>query len=295
MPDPLSALGEDALLARLLRDLPTNDTLLVGPGDDCAVTARNEDWDTLLKTDVVVEGMHFLPDTEPERIGRKALARALSDIAAMGGIPEHALVTVLVHRSRPAALLEGIYRGLNALAARFGVSVAGGETSALPQDGLVLNIALTGRVERGRAVLRSGGRPGDKLYVSGLLGGSFASEWHLDFEPRVGLARLLAGSAARPAAMMDLSDGLGTDLPRMAAASRCGFRLDEAALPCRPGCTPAQAIADGEDYELLMALPAAAERALQELNLPVELHCIGELTEPAESMSLRSGWQHFKA
>lgn len=295
MPDPLSAIGEDALLARLLRNLPTNDTLLVGPGDDCAVAARNEEWDTLLKTDVVVEGMHFLPDTEPERIGRKALARALSDIAAMGGIPEHALVTVLVHRSRPVSLIEGIYRGLNALAKRFCVSVAGGETSALPQDGLVLNIALTGRVERGKAVLRSGGHPGDKLYVSGLLGGSFASEWHLDFEPRIELARFLAGSAARPSAMMDLSDGLGTDLPRLAAASRCGFRLDEAALPCRPGCTPSQAIGDGEDYELLMALPTAAERSLQELNLPMELHCIGELTKPENGQSLRCGWQHFKA
>lgn len=295
MSAPLSALGEDALLARLLRNLPTNDSLLVGPGDDCAVTARDAQWDTLLKTDVVVEGLHFLPETQPERIGRKALARALSDIAAMGGIPEHALVTVLVHRSRPAALIEGIYRGLNAMAARYGVSVAGGETSALPQDGLVLNIALTGRVERGKAILRSGGRPGDKLYVSGQLGGSFASEWHLDFEPRVALARLLAGSAARPSAMMDLSDGLGTDLPRLAAASRCGFRLDEAALPCRPGCTPAQAIGDGEDYELLMAIPAAAERELFELNLPVALHCIGELTEAATGTVLPSGWQHFKA
>lgn len=295
MPDSLSALGEDALLARLLRNLPTNEALLVGPGDDCAVTARDAQWDTLLKTDVVVENMHFLPDTEPERIGRKALARALSDIAAMGGIPEHALVTVLAHRSRPVSLIEGIYRGLNELATRYGVSVAGGETSALPQDGLVLNIALTGRVERGKAVLRSGGRPGDKLYVSGLLGGSFASEWHLNFEPRVGLGRLLAGSAARPSAMMDLSDGLGTDLPRLAAASRCGFRLDESALPCREGCTPAQAISDGEDYELLMALPAAAERALHELNLPVTMHCIGELTTPAQGESLRCGWQHFKA
>lgn len=292
---PLSSLGEDALLARLLCNLPTNETLLVGPGDDCAVVARNKDWDTLLKTDVVVEGMHFLPDTEPTLIGRKALARALSDIAAMGGIPEHALVTVLAHRSRPIALIEGIYRGLYALAEHYGVSVAGGETSALPYDGLVLNIALTGRVERGKAILRSGGRPGDKLYVSGLLGGSFASEWHLNFEPRVELARFLVDSAARPSAMMDLSDGLGTDLPRLAAASGCGFRLTESALPCRPGCTPAQAIADGEDYELLMALPAAASRALCELNSPMELYCIGELTEPAESTSLCSGWQHFKA
>lgn len=295
MPTPLAELGENAVLARLLPHLPTNDALLVGPGDDCAVTARDEQWDTLLKTDVVVEGVHFLPDTAPERIGRKALARALSDIAAMGGLPEHALVTVLTHPSRPVEQLEGIYRGLNALAQQYGVSVAGGETSSLPTDGLVLNIALTGRVERGRAVLRSGGCPGDKLFVSGQLGGSFASEWHLDFEPRIELARLLLNSAACPAAMMDLSDGLGTDLPRLAAASRCGFRLDAASLPCKPGCTPEQAIGDGEDYELLMALSAPAAEALATLQLPVQLHCIGELTEPEEGASLRSGWQHFKA
>lgn len=291
----LSELGEDALVARLLRGLPTNDALLVGPGDDCAVTARNEHWDTLLKTDVVVEGVHFLRETSPERIGRKALARAVSDIAAMGGIPEHALITVLVHRSRPAALLEGIYRGLNALAERFGISVAGGETSALPDDGLVLNIALTGRCERGKAILRSGGRPGDKLFVTGVLGGSFPTEWHLDFEPRVAFGRFLLDHNLRPTAMMDLSDGLGTDAPRLAAASRCGLDLDRAALPCRKGYTPEQALSDGEDYELLFSLsPSDAER-LSLLKTPVQVTCIGSLCTSEKGAFLPSGWQHFRA
>lgn len=291
----LSELGEDALLARLLRGLPTNDSLLVGPGDDCAVVARDAQWDTLLKTDVVVEGVHFLRETAPERIGRKALARAVSDIAAMGGLPEHALVTLLVHRSRPAELVEGIYRGLNALAEEFGIAVAGGETSSLPQDGMVLNIALTGRCERGQALLRSGGRPGDKLFVTGVLGGSFASEWHLDFEPRVRFARFLRGQGIRPTAMMDLSDGLGTDAPRLAAASRCGLRIDPALLPLRPGCTPEQALSDGEDYELLMALsPADADR-LTTLDAPLQVTCIGSLCPPAQGSFLPSGWQHFRA
>lgn len=295
----LAELGEDALLARLLRGLPTNDALLVGPGDDCAVTARDAHWDTLLKTDVVVEGVHFLRDTAPERIGRKALARAVSDIAAMGGIPEHALVTVLVHRDRPAALLEGLYAGLNALAARFGISVAGGETSSLPQDGLVINIALTGRCERGKAVLRSGGRPGDKLFVTGLLGGSFPTEWHLDFEPRVEAARFLLEAGIRPTAMMDLSDGLGTDAPRLAAASRCGLEIDRDALPCRPGFTPEQALSDGEDYELLFALSPADTTRLSALEPPVRMTCIGSLCDPNSASEkaafLPSGWQHFRA
>lgn len=288
----LSELGENAILRRILHHIPVNDSLIIGPGDDCAVVARNDEWDTLLKTDVVVENLHFTPDTRPERIGRKALARAVSDVAAMGGIPEHALVTVLCHPTRPVELLEGIYRGMNALATQFGISLAGGETSGLPCDGLVINVALSGKVERGQAVLRSGGAPGDLLFVSGVLGGSFPTEWHLDFEPRVELARELLKAGIRPSAMMDLSDGLGSDLPRLAAASGCGFEIDEAALPCRPGFSIQDAVSHGEDYELLLALPPAAAQKLANSTFATTLRNIGRLTS-GKTENLRSGWQHF--
>lgn len=288
----LSELGENAILQRLLSDIPVNAALITGPGDDCAVVARNDEWDTLLKTDVVVEKLHFTPETSPERIGRKALARAVSDIAAMGGIPEHALITILCHPSRPVALLEGIYRGLNSLAAQFGISLAGGETSGLPYDGLVINVALAGRVEHGNAVLRSGGAPGDQLFVSGVLGGSFPSEWHLDFEPRVELARGLLKAGIRPSAMMDLSDGLGSDLPRLAAASGCGFEIREQDLPCRPGFSPADAVSHGEDYELLIALPPSQVEILATSSFADALHNIGCLT-PHPTPEIASGWQHF--
>ena len=291
---PLSSLGENAVLERLLRTLPTNDLLAIGPGDDCAVVARNDEWDTLLKTDVVVERMHFTPETEPERIGRKALARAVSDIAAMGGIPEHALITVLCHPTRPVEQLEGIYRGLNALASQFGISIAGGETSSLPYDGLVINVALTGRVERGQAVLRSGGHPGDLLFVTGVLGGSFPTEWHLDFEPRVELARGLLKAGIRPSAMMDLSDGLGTDLPRLAAASKCGFELWEEKLPCRPGFSVSDAVSHGEDYELLIALSPSEVQKLASSTFASNLRNIGKLA-PGHASEISSGWQHFKS
>ena len=291
---PLSQLGENSLLQRLLRELPANDQLLTGPGDDCAVVARDEHWDTLLKTDVVVENMHFTPDTEPERIGRKALARAVSDIAAMGGLPEHALVTLLCHRSRSVELLEGIYRGMGELARRFGISLAGGETSGLPYDGLVINVALTGRVERGQAVLRSGGRPGHGLFVSGVLGGSFPTGWHLDFEPRVELARGLLKAGIRPSAMMDLSDGLGCDLPRLASASGCGFELWEDKLPCRPGFSASDAVSHGEDYELLLSLDAAAAARLTNSPYASHLHQIGVLTGNS-APQISTGWQHFKS
>ncbi len=295
MPLRLSSLGEDAVLQRLLRQgLPVNEQLYTGPGDDCAVISRNEQWDGLLKTDVVIEGVHFTPDTEPRRIGHKALARALSDIAAMGGIPEHALITLLVHSSRSMELLEGLYEGMVALAQRYGVSLAGGETAALPTDGLVLNVALTGRVERGRAILRSGGRPGDILAVSGRLGGSFASGRHLDFMPCIELGRALQESGLAPRAMMDLSDGLACDLPRLARASGCGFELDIPQLPCHAGCNSQQALSDGEDYELLMAFEPEAWEQVSRLELPRPLSAIGRLCRK-NSCTLSGGWQHFRA
>lgn len=288
----LSQLGENAVLERLLRSLPTNPALLTGPGDDCAVVQRDAAWDTLLKTDCVVEGIHFTPDTEPERIGHKALARAVSDIAAMGGLPEHALVTLLVHPGRPVELLEGLYRGMVPLAAQYGISLAGGETSSLPQDGLAVSVALTGRVEHGRAVLRSGGRPGDVICVSGRLGGSFPSGRHLDFQPRVPLARALMEAGLAPSAMMDLSDGLGTDLPRLAAASKCGFEIDPAALPLHPGCTPEQGIGDGEDYELLLCFRPETYARVRCMEWPTPVSSIGFLT-PGGAVELAPGWQHF--
>ena len=295
-PTPLHSLGEDAVLSRLLSHLPApaDSSLLLGPGDDCAVVRRDAEWDTLLKTDALVEGVHFTPDTAAELIGRKALARAVSDIAAMGGLPEHALITLMVHPSRPIEQPEGIYRGLAALAASFGISLAGGETTALPQNGLALAITLTGRVERGCAVLRSGGRPGDVLCVSGALGGSFHSGRHLSFTPRVALARDLLRLGLRPTAMMDLSDGLAADLPRLARASGCAYMVDETALPRHPGCSVQQALCDGEDYELLLALPPALAATLPQ-HPQLGLTPIGRLTPAGSTPQLSGGWQHFSS
>lgn len=291
MDTALSQLGENEILSRLLRQLRPSAPMLVGPGDDCAVVTRNDEWDTLLKTDVVVEGVHFLRETEPRRIGRKALARAISDIAAMGGIPEHALITILVHSKRSVHLLEELYTGISEMAAMFGVSVAGGETSSLPYDGMVINVALTGRVERGKAILRSGGIPGDIICVSGPLGGSFPSEHHLDFIPRVELARALMNRGTLPSAMMDLSDGLAADLPRLATACRCGFELEEKSIPVNPGCNVLQALNDGEDYELLMTFSPESLH-LQETLSELSLIPIGKLSENVNNL-LTGGWQHF--
>ncbi len=293
--DTLADLGEDALLTQLLRESPSNDALKLGPGDDCAVIAGDVQWDTLLKTDVVVEGVHFLRHTDPALIGRKALARAISDIAAMGGLPTHALITILAHASRPAAELVTLYReGIFPLARQYAISLAGGETSALPYDGLIINVALTGKVEQGRAILRSGGQIGNILAVSGRLGGSFLSQRHLSFEPRLALARYLVTHDLAPSAMMDLSDGLSTDLPRLLKACGCGCRLDKGCLPLHEGCSSEQAMSDGEDYELLLCFPPLVWDRLAQHELPCPITAIGELCDPATSMRLGGEhWQHF--
>ena len=271
-PEPsIRQTGEDALVARLLPLMPSNPSLETGPGDDCAIIRGSGNRQLLLKTDCVVEGMHFLPGTAPELIGRKALARAVSDIGAMGGTPLHALVTLFVHADRPISQVEGIYRGMGRLARQFGISIAGGESSGLPADGLIINVALTGEVEEGKAVLRSTARAGDLIAVTGTLGGSFPTGHHLSFMPRVREGGILA-------------------------ASGLGFRIHEELLPVRPGFTAAQAVGDGEDYELLVTFrPGDRERAarLAAEHFPeTPLTVIGEMTAETAS-ALPPGYRHF--
>ena len=255
----IGTLGEDAVVAALTRGLPCGKDVRLGAGDDCAVIggARDRMWQ-LLKTDCVVEDVHFEKMEKPARVGWKALCRAVSDIAAMGGLPNHALITIAVSRDVKMAWLRGIYAGLRAAARRFGVSIVGGETSRSPGPAFI-SIALTGEVERARCVTRGGGKAGDLLYVTGKLGGSLAGK-HRDFIPRLAEARWLAENF-RIRAMMDISDGLAADLPRLARASGCGFVISEEKIPRARGCTVAQALGDGEDFELLFAVrPADAAR-----------------------------------
>ncbi len=292
----LAQLGENALLARLLRRLPTRRDVLTGPGDDCAIlgSPHAARW-WLLKTECVVEHVHFVPAADPRQIGWKALCRAISDIAAMGGVPRHALITLAAPRETPVQRVEGIYAGLRRAARKFRVAIVGGETSRSPGT-LFLNVALTGEVARSHCLRRSGGQPGDVLYVTGRLGGSLRGR-HLTFTPRLAEAQWLAAHH-RPNAMMDLSDGLAADLPRLAAASHCGFHLDHAALPRTRGCTIAQALADGEDYELLFALPlrkcASLEATWRKKFPRLPLTRIGKLTPASSSTTAQStAFDHF--
>jgi thiamine-monophosphate kinase len=290
----LREIGEDALIQRLVGLVPRDANPAAGPGDDCAVIDQGGATLLLLKTDALVEQVHFLPSAPARAVGWKAAARVVSDFAAMGGKPEHFLITLALPSETAVAWVEDLYRGVGDCLEKYGGFLAGGETSRVPSgSAAVISVAATGSVARENLVLRSTAKSGDALFVTGHLGGSLLGK-HLDFQPRLAAAAWLV-SHFKPTAMMDLSDGLAQDLPRLAAASGCGFILVEAALPLTPGCTPAQAMGDGEDFELLFTVPAAVADALfAHWPFPeLALSCIGEMTEMGAGNSLSGGWQHF--
>lgn len=302
-PRTLAGFGEDRLVRRLLAEL-TPAVLMAKSlvadatdGDDCAVVrdALRGGKYLLLKSDCVIEGRHFLASSPAAQVGWKALARPLSDIAACAGRPLHALVTIALPAETPTARARGIYRGLGRCAAEFGVLVVGGETARTDGPAMI-TVSLTGEVSAKRCCLRSGGQAGDALFVTGALGGSLASGRHLNFRPRLSEARWLAKQFAVHA-MMDLSDGLGADLPRLALASGVGFRVDREHLPRAAGVSEAQALSDGEDYELLFAVSPNETGGLLArwpIRFPdVALTRIGELTTPGTGAELPRGYDHF--
>jgi thiamine-monophosphate kinase len=321
-------MNEFELIARLTRSLPSNKSVVVGAGDDCAVLDVGlPDRLLLFKTDAVVERVHFDPGVPPEKIGHKALGRCLSDVAAMAGTPTAALVTLALPQSFDADGIERIYAGMSALARRHDVAIVGGETTANPER-LLISVALLGHVPRGKAALRSGAEVGDAILVTGELGGSLSGK-HLEFEPRLVEARWLAQQVSIHS-MLDLSDGLAGDLRHVLKASRVGAELLATSIPISraakeaarsrvrqsPEPPPARvaglkppllaALTDGEDFELLLTV--AARDAVPLLDAwkkefpDLSLTCIGKITA-GEGIHLRDregvrpltahGYEHF--
>lgn len=299
----LNEIGEDALIERLVGQLEQSADTVTGPGDDCAVIdlGRGDEYQ-LLKTDCVIEGVHYLRQAPAEQVGWKAVARVISDFAAMGGRPAHMLVTLAMPSDQRVEYMDLLYQGMASCASRFGASICGGETSSVPSgSAAMISIAGTGWVKKEQLALRSDGCVGDAVLVTGKLGGSIAGR-HLNFVPRCVESRWLTEHFGIHA-MMDLSDGLARDLPRLAKASRCGFQIDRARLPCHSGCSIEQALADGEDYELLLTVPAATVEALTlawgKKFSNLTLTQVGLLTDGSSGDSLdpnaRGGWQHFES
>lgn len=292
----------------------------MGIGDDAAVVRVGNDRDLILTADLSIEGVHFTTHLHPARsIGHRALARSLSDIAAMGGTPRFALISVAFPRAVSRALIEEFYGGVLDLAARFRVEVIGGDTSIV-QRTTMIDVMLAGEVARGRGLLRSGARPGDVIFVSGCLGQSArglevlksqargrerarrnqentseaatAVRAHLYPEPRCELGGWLQRGGI-PSAQMDISDGLSTDLIRLCEASGVGAKIDAWLIPGPAGVLPERslelALNGGEDYELLFTVPKRRTAKVPRSHRGVPLHCIGRICRSRDVLLVREG------
>jgi thiamine-monophosphate kinase len=306
----LGALGEDRLLDQILLHLPRGGSrkVFAGAGDDCAIVEISGSKKYLvLKTDCVVEDVHFVHGTNASDVGWKAMMRPLSDFAAASAVPQFALITLIVPHETNVAWVRGLYRGLRRGANRFGLSIVGGETSNTPGP-IAISVSVIGFVEKSRVASRRGGRSGDDLFVTGRLGSALKRK-HLKFVARIAESRWLTKNFSIHA-MMDLSDGLGADLPRLARASKVGFKIELENLPVGRGATIDDAISEGEDYELLFAISPRDRNRLERKwrrNFPeLPLTRIGSLnpkspvTDPKERRGLIAnrklplGYVHFQ-
>lgn len=300
---------EFELIALLTRGLAGNASVIRGPGDDCGVLdVGAPDTFLLFKTDAVVEGVHFLPDTDRRKVGHKALARCLSDVAAMAGQPFAALITLGLPLGFVPSEIEAVYAGLNELARRYAVAIAGGETTFSP-GGLFISIAVIGSIPKSSVITRGGARAGDAIFVTGQLGGSGPNGRHLDFEPRLREAQWLAEHFPVHS-MIDLSDGLASDLRHVLDRSGVGAEILSSAIPISRSARLQSrqessakppllaALTDGEDFELLFTLESRHAVPLLDAwkqRWPeVPLACVGKITAgPGLKIRDRQGLREF--
>jgi thiamine-monophosphate kinase len=305
-----AALGEEALIARIQRWLgraaPPSPA---GPGDDCAVVKVKEGARFLLTADPVVFGRHFDADTPPAAVARKLLRRSLSDIAAMGGRPRFAILSWAIPTNTSIRWLEAFHRALGRDALRYGVTINGGDISSAPAD-LAAHLTLVGEAPS-RPLLRSGGRDGDWIYVTGELGGSILGR-HAAFDPRLAEGRWLAGRE-EVHCMIDVSDGIAKEL-RLIAPRGCRASIDQGTVPVsreamrlakrtgRPAIE--HALTDGEDFELLFAVEPGRRAAALEKSwrrkFRTGLTWIGRFVRSAEPVpgevdfSRLAGFEHLR-
>lgn len=298
--------------------------MLKGIGDDCAVLRFPRGYDSLVTTDFTLEGIHFRRAWHPaESVGHRCLARGLSDIAAMGGEPLAAFLSLALPKDLPQAWVGRFARTLLRLADKYGVTLAGGDTAESP-TGILADIIVVGRVPKDQAIFRSGARPGDRIFVSGELGGSAAAvrqmeakpkkrpnshdyRRHFYPKPRIELGRILREKRVATA-MIDTSDGLSTDLAHICEESGVGAELDAERIPRATVGKPIWqvdldlALHGGEDYELLFTVPPG-KRIPAQLS-GVALSEIGRITRSRKFMIRNpdgvpyeihpQGWEHFR-
>jgi len=305
--------NENTVVKRIERAARSGKTTrCLGIGDDAALWTPTKGYETILTCDWFLEGTHFLRDKHPAGVvGWKCLARAVSDIAAMGGEPACFLLSLAVPSSLTGNWLDELLRGLRRASRTFHCELAGGDTTQW--DRVLISITVIGEARKGRAVLRSGARPGDILFVSGTLGEAefglrqlrkqrgfarariVAERKHLYPEPRLALGKWLA-TKRLATAMMDLSDGLSTDLPRLCMASSVGARIYASSLPVCPLAKAQEsttlALHGGDDYELLFAVSPSKLRRLPASFRGVRLTRIGEVTQEKKLVLVENGSAH---
>ena len=270
----LKKLGETGLIERLAK-------YVKGIGDDCAVIRISKKKYLLITIDMLLEDVDFkLKEATPYQIGWKSLACGLSDIASMGGAAKYAVVSLGLPGKLSVEFVDGLYRGIKALAKRFDVEIVGGDTNASKK--LVIDVALLGFIQPDRLTLRSGAKPGDIICVTGVLGGSYKSKRHLTFVPRLNEARSLVKNF-RITSMIDISDGLSTDLNHIAKESGVGACVYEELIPLsKDAKNVSAALNEGEDFELLFTMPLREARRLARKGLGsngVKITQIGEILD----------------
>lgn len=309
----LKQLGEFGLIDLIKENTIVDPaSVIVGIGDDAAALLPSPRQLQLLATDMLIESVHFdLTTTTPWQLGYKAIAVNLSDIAAMGGVPKHCVVSLALPRNVQVDFVRDLYQGMKEICRRFTVNIVGGDTVSSPQ-GLVLNVAVTGEVEPARLQRRSGAKPGDLVVVTGELGNSAAGldllrrgHWqeyvfarrlvtcHLTPQPQVQAGLLLAAFAN---SMNDISDGLASEANEIAAASQVAVRLFEQQIPLSAELTAASAVLGnaaldyalygGEDYQLLVTIEPEKLRVLPANEITAQLTVIGEIVSGPAGVEL---------
>jgi thiamine-monophosphate kinase len=247
----LKDIGEFGLIKRFQKKIKTGPDVIKGSGDDCAVLKFDAQRYQLFTCDMMVEGVDFYKSSPLQLVGRKALGISISDIAACGGIPKHAVVSLGLAKNMPLSRVDLLAKGLFGLADKFNINIVGGDISA--SDKLIIDVSLLGEVEKNKLCLRAGARPGDIIMVTGEFGASIKGK-HLKFTPRLKEARFLVDNF-KINAMIDVSDGLLQDLGHILEQSRAGGVLYESLIPLsRQAKNTEEALCSGEEFELLFCV-----------------------------------------
>ncbi len=279
----VSDCGEFGVIDLIKKNTSISSKVIQGIGDDTAILPYKRGQYLLFTTDMLIEDVHFTQNMPAGAVGHKAIACSISDIAAMGGMPTFAVVSLGVPENLDTAYIKKLYKGMQKLGKGFNVDIVGGDT--VKSESIVINIALVGEVSNKHLVRRDGAKVGDKIFVTGPLGRSFVTGHHLKFIPRVKEAQQIV-KKFKPTSMMDISDGLISDLGHILKLSGVGARIDEEKIPRRKKATIEQAVCDGEDFELLFTLSPKESKKCK-------FYEIGEIVEGKGSNLEGKGYQHF--